>query len=128
MIGLWQVYANAYLYVVGAAMLAGFGIPLLISPVGWARLFRWVTSPGYLIPFLGRSLGAVISTLALFAFRVARAPAMQPFFFKLMLWIIAAMLLLHIYGALRRVQPITETVEILLWTILFVVTLGFYPS
>lgn len=41
MIGIWQSYSNVYLVVVGVAMLATFGIPLLVVPLRWARVFRW---------------------------------------------------------------------------------------
>jgi hypothetical protein len=37
MIGIWQSYSDAYLYVAGVAMLATFGIPLLVVPLRWAR-------------------------------------------------------------------------------------------
>jgi len=96
--------------------------------LSWARLFRWVVpQPENLVTFLGRSLGILISLLAVFAFRVTGIPAAKPFFFDLMLWLLGAMFALHTYGAIRKTQPVTETAEILLWVLLFFVTLGFYP-
>ena len=128
MIGIWQSYSDAYLYVAGVAMLATFGIPLLVVPLSWARAFRWeVPQPENLVVFLGRSLGIFISLLAVFAFKVTSSPAAKPFFFDLMLWLFVAMITLHAYGAIRKTQPITETVEILLWVALFMITLCFYP-
>ena len=128
MIGIWQSYSDIFLYVVGIAMIVAFGIPLTIVPLRWARVFRWeVPQPENLAVFLGRSLGIFVSMLAIFAFRVTSEPAAKPFFFDLMLWIIAAMGILHIYGAIRKTQPITETVEIVLWVVLFLATLCFYP-
>jgi len=35
---------------------------------------------------------------------------------------------LHAYGAIKKIQPVTETVEIILWVVLFLVTLCFYPT
>ncbi len=129
MIGIWQSYSDVYLYTAGAAMLLAFGIPLLVVPLRWAQLFRWqVPQPENLVVFLGRSMGIIISLIAIFAFRAAVSPQAQPFFFDLMLWTFAAMLVLHIYGAIRKTQPITETIEIGLWVILFLVTLCFYPA
>ncbi len=128
MIGIWQSYSDAYLYVAGAAMLATFGIPLLVVPLRWARAFRWeVPQPENLVVFLGRSLGILISLLAVFAIKVTSSPAAKPFFFDLMLWLFVAMIALHAYGAIRKTQPITETGEILLWVALFLITLCFYP-
>ena len=129
MIGIWQSFVSTYLYVAGIGMLAGFGIPFLVAPIGWARLFRWeVPQARQLVTFLGRSLGLFISVLAVFAFKVARTPTAQPFFLELMLWLFVAMIALHVYGAIRKAQPITETAEIALWVILLLVTLAFYPS
>jgi hypothetical protein len=128
MIGIWQSYSGAYLYVAGVAMLATFGIPLLVVPLRWARAFRWeVPQSENLVVFLGRSLGILISLLAVFAVKVTGSPAAKPFFFDLMLWLFVAMIALHAYGAIRKTQPITETVEILLWVALFLITLCFYP-
>jgi len=128
MIGIWQSYSDVYLYVAGAAMLVTFGIPLLVVPLRWAQFFRWeVPQSENLVVFLGRSLGIFISLLAVFAFKVISTPAAKPFFFDLMLWLFVAMIVLHAYGAIRKTQPITETVEILLWVVLFLITLCFYP-
>lgn len=129
MIGIWKSYLHIYLYVVAVATLVGYGIPLLVAPVRWAQVFRWdIPQPDHLIVALGRSLGAFTCILAAFAFKAANTPAVQPFFFDLLLWAFVGQTLTHIYGAIRKIQPITETVEILLWVLLFLVTLAFYPS
>jgi hypothetical protein len=129
MIGIWQSYSDIFLYVVGAAMLVAFGIPLMIVPLRWARVFRWpIPQSETLAVFMGRSLGIFISLMAIFAFKATGVPAAKPFFFDLMLWVVGAMGLLHVYGAIRRTQPMTETVEIALWVVLFLATLCFYPA
>jgi hypothetical protein len=128
MIGIWKSYSDFYLYIAGVAMLISFGIPLLVVPLRWARVLRWeVPQPENLVVFLGRSMGILISLLAIFAFKVTCTPAAKPFFFDLMLWLFVSMFALHVYGAIRKTQPITETVEILLWVVLFLITLCFYP-
>ena len=129
MIGIWQDYAAFYLVVAGVAMLGAFGFPLLVAPMSWARLMRWeVPPPGNLIVFLGRSLGMFICVIAAYAFKAAATPQAQPFFFELMLWTFAGMIALHVYGAIKKAQPITETLEIGLWVFLVLVTLLFYPG
>jgi hypothetical protein len=128
MIGAWQSYSNIYLVFTGVVMLITFGIPLVIVPLRWARAFRWeIPDPLNLVIFLSRSLGILISVLAVFAFLAAGEPAAKPFYFDLMLSVIAAMLILHVYGALKKTLPITETAEIVLWVLLFLLTLCFYP-
>ena len=129
MIGLWKSYSDAYLIIVGVVTLATFGLPLVLVPIRWARVFRWeVPQPRNLVVFLGRSLGVFISIVAIFAFKVALTPTAKPFIFDLMLWIFGGMILLHGYGAIRKTQPITETLEILLWVVLSLITVCFYPT
>ena len=128
MIGIWQSHADIFLIVAGVAMLVCFGLPLLFVPLRWARLFRWeVPQQDKLVVFLGRSMGIFISIMAVFAFKAAQNPSARPFLFDLMLWIFGGMIVLHVYGAVRKAQPITETIEIALWVLLSLVTLGFYP-
>ena len=129
MLGIWKSYSDIYLIVAGVAMLLAFGLPLVFAPMSWARVFRWtVPEPRELATFLGRSVGIFITLMAVFAFKAARTPIAKPFFFDLMLWLFGGMILLHGYGAIRRTQPVTETLEILLWIVLCLVTLCFYPT
>lgn len=129
MIGILQDYAGTYLIIAGVSMLILFGLPLLLAPMAWARLFRWQIPPppGQLVIFLGRSVGLFISVIALYLLRVSAIPLAQPFFFELILWLFVGMIGLHVYGAIKKVQPVTETLEIGPWIILAVVTLAFYP-
>lgn len=129
MIGIWNSYADIYLLVAGVSMLLVFGIPLIFVPVRWAKVLRWdVSQVGDLTLFLARSMGVMITILALYAFKVSQTPAAMPFYFQLMLWTFGGMIILHIYGAIRKTQPITETLEIALWIMLTVLTLCFYPG
>ena len=129
MIGIWNAYADIYLIVAGVAMLLFFGLPLTFVPLQWAKVFRWDTShPGNWAIFMGRSLGILIAVIAIYAIKVSQTPSAMPFYFELMLWTFVGMILLHIYGAIRKTQPITETIEIGLWIILSLVTLCFYPA
>ncbi len=129
MIGIWSPYLHVYLYVVAVTMLIGFGLPLLLVPIHWARIFRWeIPQQKDLAAFLGRSVGVFICVLAIFAFKAANTPAVQRFFVDMLLWITAGSLLIHIYGAIKKAQPVTETIEILVWILLFLATLAFYPS
>jgi len=128
MIGIWSEYASLYLIIAGVATLLAFGLPLALVPFRWAKVFRWeIPQQGNLAEFLGRSLGAMLVVVAIFSLIAARIPAVQPFFFNFVLVTFAAMLCLHVYGAIRKVQPITETYEIILWVILLILTLCFYP-
>ena len=128
MIGIWESYSDLYLYVMGAAMLVAYGLPLLFIPLRWAKIFRWeIPQEKDLAVTLGRSLGLAISLVAIFAFRAVSNPGVKPFFFDFILWLIVGMAVIHLYGAIKKTQPVTETMEIALWVVLFVLTLCFYP-
>jgi hypothetical protein len=129
MIGLWNSYLHIYLYILAALMLLGFGLPLLFIPIHWARLFRWeIPRSQQLAAFLGRTVGVFICVLSVFAFRAASTPAVQRFFVDMLIWITTGSILIHVYGAIRKAQPITETIEIIVWFLLLFATLTFYPS
>jgi hypothetical protein len=78
--------------------------------------------------YLGRCLGGIICVISFFATRVTDDAAVLPFFFDFMLVSFAAMIVVHLYGALRRIQPWTETAEILFWLAQFLATLCFHPG
>lgn len=129
MIGIWKSYSDIYLMIAGVVMLLTFGLPLLLVPVSWARVFRWeIPQPRNLVIFLGHSLGVFISIVAIFTFKVTHTPIAKPFFFNFILWIFGGMILIHGYGAIRKTQPMTETIEILLWVVLSLITLCFFPT
>jgi hypothetical protein len=129
MLGMWQSYSGTYLIVACVATLTAFGIPLVVVPLKWARTLRWeIPASGQLAAFLGRSLGVFLCVFAVYGIKAAITPAIQPFVFELLLWLLVGMLGLHIYGALRREQPITETIEIALWVVLILATVAFFPA
>jgi hypothetical protein len=109
-------------------MLAGYGLPLIFVPQRWARLFGWkIPEEKKLAMFLGQSLGILLTVISIFAFLVPGSPEVKPFFFNFLLATIGGMTILHVYGAVRKLQPKMETYEILLWVFLFILTLIFYP-
>jgi hypothetical protein len=76
MIGIWKSYNDIYLIIAGIAMLLAFGLPMIFAPAGWARLFRWeFPQSHHLVVFLERSMGIVITIIAIFAYRVIQIPA-----------------------------------------------------
>ena len=102
---------------------------MMITPMGWAKVLRWrIPEHTDLAVYFGRCLGAVVTVMAVFAFVAARTPAVQPFFFAFVLSAVAVNILVHVYGALRKIQPLTETVEIAFWVGLLFAGLLFFPG
>jgi hypothetical protein len=128
MIGIWSHGSSQFLIIVSALTLL-FGSPMLVHPLGWARALRWtLPERADLTIYFGRCLGGVVTVLAMMGFVAARTPAVQPFYFTLMLAVVGVNILIHIGGALQKRQPLAETAEILVWVLLFLAGLAFYPS
>jgi hypothetical protein len=96
--------ASWFLLVSGAGFLVVYGVPLLFFPLRWARGVQW-TVPGE-------------TALIIVSLQAVPHPEKFPVLFDLIAWTGVLMTVLHVYGAIRRVQPWTETAEILLYAAL----------
>ena len=77
--------------------------------------------------YFGRCLGAFICIVELIALRASLTGVGIEFAFEILVAVFLFMLIVHIYGAIKKIQPVTETLENILWLILLVLTLCFYP-
>ncbi|HEY9544934.1 MAG TPA: hypothetical protein VIR56_02940 [Solimonas sp.] len=126
--GIWGAHAPTFLLVLVISTTLLFALPIFLVPLHWARLFQWkIPAETDLAVYFGRCLGAFILMFEFMAWRGAHGhdPAVA---FTLLLWIAASMTLVHIYGALRRIQPWTETLEIGFYSGLFCLAWLFFPT
>ncbi len=129
MLGLWQNYSSEYLYIITIGTIIFFGLPMLISPIKWAKVLRWdIPDKTDLAVYFGRCLGAVICVIAVFALKAAENPITQKYYFDFILCNFVLMVFVHLYGWLKKIQPLTETLETFYWAGLIILTLLFYPS
>ena len=129
MIGPWSGYADVFLLIVGVGSFVLRGVPLLVRPLAWAGLLRWARPADTdLTVYFGRCLGAVICVLAVFAVVAAGDRSVQPFFFQIAIANFALMVGVQAWGAVRGIQPRTETVEIAVWLALLALALLCYPG
>jgi hypothetical protein len=113
--------ASWFLLASGAGFLLLYGLPLTFFPLRWARWFRWIL-PGEsaLTVYFGRCVGVLAVAIIIVSLGAVPHPERFPVLFELIAWIGALMTALHVYGAIRRVQPWTETAEIALYAVLAV--------
>jgi len=52
----------------------------------------------------------------------------QQAIFEVLYFVSISMIAVHVYGAWRRIQPITETIEIAFYALLLLLTLLFQPT
>ncbi len=106
--------ASWFLVVSVTFFLMVYALPLLLMPLTWARWFGWRPQEGNtdLTVYFGRCLGAVAMAIILTVVRYIPDPKSQPALFDLIALVSAFMVVVHVWGALRKAQPLSETVEI----------------
>ena len=108
---------------------AGFGVPLFLAPHRWARWFGWPDEPETdESAYFGRCLGAVICVQAVVVLLNATDDGVRPVLFAILVGNFALMVAVHVWGWLRRIQPLSETVETAAWAGLLVLALLFWPT
>ena len=113
--------ASWFLLTSATFFLVVFALPLLFAPLRWARWFRWKlpeqleTSHLHLTVYFARCLGAVALSVIVITFRSAGDPRGHRILFDLIALLSGLMVLVHAWGAIRRTQPWTEHVEIVLY-------------
>ena len=128
MLGLWGAYAQVYLLFLMAATTAVFALPIFLVPLKWARWFGWtIPQQTDLTVYFGRCLGAFILIVELLMLRAAVSGTGLIFTFQVLLAVAAFMIVVHVWGALLRLQPISETLEIGMYSGLALLTILFYP-
>ena len=120
--------SSLFLLVASSIGLLVFALPLLLSPLRWARRLRWrLPEDTDLTVYLGRSLGAVATALSIGGLLAARDPRRHRIVFAMAA---AAGFLLtgvHVWGAIQKKQPWTETAEIPFWAAVAAGAAASYP-
>ena len=106
-----------------------FALPIFLAPLQWARLMRWtIPEHQHLAIYFGRCLGAFILVVEVAMLRSATTGTSFSYAFDILFVVFTLMFFVHVYGAIKKIQPITETLEIGFWMILFVLNILFYPA
>ena len=129
MIGTWSGHAQAFLLVATVLSALGLSLPIFLMPLAWARRFG-CTIPDHtdLAAYFRRSLRAIAVTTTLPTPRAAlTGDALAPAF-DVTLVVSLLMVAVHVYGAVRRVQPVSETIEIGFWAAIALLALACWPA
>ena len=129
MIGIWSEHAQTFMLVFAILAMVAFVIPMIFAPMFWARMLLWnIPEDTDLAVYSLRSLGSLGLAVLLITLRSAITGEGLLFVYELFIPFFALMVLVHIYGAIKKIQPITETLEIGFWLVLLVLALCFMPS
>lgn len=129
MIGIWSAHAQTFMLVFAILAIVVFVIPMIFAPIFWARMLLWnIPEDTDLVVYSLRSLGSLGLVVLLITFRAATTGEGLLFVYELFVPFFALMVLVHLYGAIKKIQPITETLEIGFWLALLVLALCFMPA
>ena len=128
MLGIWSESAADYLLVLTVVTTLVFALPIFLVPLTWARLMGWrIPTQTDLTVYFGRCLGAFILILEAMMLRAALTGEAMHTVFELLAATALMMIVVHVCGALRRIQPLSETLEIGFYAGLLLLTLLFWP-
>jgi len=129
MIGIWSEHAQTFMLVFAILAMVAFVIPMIFAPMFWARMLLWnIPEDTDLAVYSLRSLGSLGLVVLLITFRAALTGEGLLFVYELFIPFFALMVLVHLYGAIRKIQPITETLEIGFWLVLLILALCCMPA
>ncbi len=129
MLGLWSANAADFLLILTLATTLVFALPIFCVPLTWARLMAWqIPQQTDLTVYFGRCLGAFILILEALMLRAALTGEAMHTAFELLAATATMMIVVHVYGALKRIQPLSETLEIGFYVLLLMLTLMFWPA
>lgn len=129
MLGLWSANAADFLLILTLATTLVFALPIFLVPLTWARLMAWqIPQQTDLTVYFGRCLGAFILILEGLMLRAALTGEAMHTAFELLAATATMMIVVHVYGALKRIQPLSETLEIGFYVLLLLLTLMFWPA
>jgi len=129
MLGLWSAHAQAYLLAVVALTTPAFALPLFLVPLRWARVLGWrLPEHTDLAVYFGRCLGAFILIVEALMLRAGLTGQGLLLTYQVIVGVAAMMVVVHVWGALARIQPLSETLEIGMYGGLGVLALLFWPA
>jgi len=128
MIGMYSSHSQLYLLILASLTTLFFALPLLLVPLTWARLMRWrIPEETDLTVYFGRCLGAFVVGVDAMGFLGAFYLERQQAIFEVLYFVSISMIAVHVYGAWRKIQPMTETLEISFYALLLLLTVLFQP-
>lgn len=128
MVGIWSEHAQQYLFYFGILTLVVFCIPLFLKPLLWSRALLWkIPEETDLAVYFGRCVGGLGLVIDFLVIRASMTGDGVVVLIEGLYVLFGLMIVIHVYGAIRKIQPITETLEIGFWAGLFLLNMCFHP-
>jgi hypothetical protein len=128
MIGAWSGHASTFLILLAVISALFLSIPIFVAPLRWARLLGWpIPEQTDLAVYFGRCLGGIAIVLNAITLRAGMTGESNVLVFQILLAVASILTVVHVWGAIRGVQPVSETIEIAMWAGLVLLTLACWP-
>jgi hypothetical protein len=129
MIGAWSGHASTFLILLAVISALFLSIPIFVAPLRWARLLGWpIPAQADLAVYFGRCLGGIAIVLNAITLRAGVTGESNVLVFQILLAVASILTVVHVWGAIRGVQPVSETIEIAMWAGLVLLTLACWPA
>jgi hypothetical protein len=117
--------ASWFLIISTGIFILVIALPLLFMPLTWARWFRWKIPEGNkdLTVYFGRCLGATALSIIIAVAHGIPDPKNHHLLFDLISMTSGLMIGIHVWGWIRKTQPLSETLELIVWVIVFMMAL-----
>lgn len=128
MLGIWSAHSQSFLLWLCLGTSLVFALPIFLVPLFWSRLMGWtIPTHTHLATYFGRCLGAFILIVEGLMLRAALTGEAITTVYEILAAVAVLMVLVHVYGAIRRIQPLSETLEIGFYAGMLVLVLLFWP-
>jgi hypothetical protein len=128
-IGIWSEYSSTFLTWFALLIMLVFAIPYIFAPLTWGKVVGFTLPDDTdLAVYFGRSLGVTVSGISLICYLASNTPAAQPIVFSGLVFTSATLTIIHIYGAIKKIQPLVETLEIGAWFGILLLQLAVFPT
>ena len=129
MIGIWSGHSSTFLIALAVISATLLSIPMFVAPLRWARILGWkVPAETDLAVYFGRCLGGIAIVLSAVTLRAGMTGEGTVVVFELTLAIAVTLTVVHVWGAILKIQPVSETLEIVMWASLALLTLACWPA
>lgn len=129
MLGVYSQYSQHYITTLMIVTTLFFALPIFLAPIAWARMMGWtIPEHQHLAIYFGRCLGAFILVVEVTMLRSSTTGTSFSYAFDILFVVFSLMFVVHVYGALKRIQPLSETLEIGFWAVLLLLNVLFYPA
>lgn len=129
MIGAYSSLADEFLIGLAGFTFLFFTLPLLFTPLAWAKVMGFqIPAHTDLAVYFGRSLGVVAAASNYLALRAALTGEGLRGVVAFIAALAALMIVIHAWGAYKKIQPLSETLEIGLWAAITIAALAVYPA